>query len=141
MTSSSSRFLVVLAAIAVPSFVRADTIGKDPNDYGKVTHIGKGVWEIDVGALGVLSYDTEAGASVTQISTATSAQLHYFLRDNVSVGVEGLVDYASSGGGNNSLTFGGAVDAAIHLRLGRSEEHTSELQSLAYVVCRLLLGK
>src|SRR2546425_8964125 len=24
---------------------------------------------------------------------------------------------------------------------GRSEEHTSELQSLAYLVCRLLLGK
>src|SRR5205823_15046627 len=27
------------------------------------------------------------------------------------------------------------------LRLGRSEEHTSELQSLAYLVCRLLLEK
>src|SRR2546425_9728087 len=26
-------------------------------------------------------------------------------------------------------------------RGGRSEEHTSELQSLAYLVCRLLLGK
>src|SRR2546425_7325517 len=26
-------------------------------------------------------------------------------------------------------------------RLGRSEEHTSELQSLAYLVCRLLLDK
>src|SRR2546423_2827399 len=28
-----------------------------------------------------------------------------------------------------------------HLRKGRSEEHTSELQSLAYLVCRLLLEK
>src|SRR3989441_6538113 len=27
------------------------------------------------------------------------------------------------------------------LRAGRSEEHTSELQSLAYLVCRLLLEK
>src|SRR2546425_5642409 len=26
-------------------------------------------------------------------------------------------------------------------RIGRSEEHTSELQSLAYLVCRLLLEK
>src|SRR2546425_6226484 len=26
-------------------------------------------------------------------------------------------------------------------RMGRSEEHTSELQSLAYLVCRLLLEK
>src|SRR2546425_8639294 len=29
----------------------------------------------------------------------------------------------------------------ILYRHGRSEEHTSELQSLAYLVCRLLLGK
>src|SRR2546425_8850480 len=28
-----------------------------------------------------------------------------------------------------------------HERLARSEEHTSELQSLAYLVCRLLLEK
>src|SRR2546423_9842025 len=30
---------------------------------------------------------------------------------------------------------------AILLARGRSEEHTSELQSLAYLVCRLLLEK
>src|SRR2546425_2803404 len=31
--------------------------------------------------------------------------------------------------------------AAVQLTLARSEEHTSELQSLAYLVCRLLLEK
>src|SRR5205823_13973630 len=31
--------------------------------------------------------------------------------------------------------------AALHLGMDRSEEHTSELQSLAYLVCRLLLEK
>src|SRR5256714_4191517 len=30
---------------------------------------------------------------------------------------------------------------AVHLHERRSEEHTSELQSLAYLVCRLLLEK
>src|SRR3989441_8897694 len=30
---------------------------------------------------------------------------------------------------------------SIHQRYDRSEEHTSELQSLAYLVCRLLLEK
>src|SRR2546425_12101597 len=30
---------------------------------------------------------------------------------------------------------------AIHVAMDRSEEHTSELQSLAYLVCRLLLEK
>src|SRR2546425_7085044 len=29
----------------------------------------------------------------------------------------------------------------IEILIGRSEEHTSELQSLAYLVCRLLLEK
>src|SRR2546425_6553388 len=34
------------------------------------------------------------------------------------------------------------VRASIHpTGVGRSEEHTSELQSLAYLVCRLLLEK
>src|SRR2546425_9480185 len=31
--------------------------------------------------------------------------------------------------------------ADVHLEHQRSEEHTSELQSLAYLVCRLLLEK
>src|SRR5205823_13010721 len=30
---------------------------------------------------------------------------------------------------------------ALYVGIGRSEEHTSELQSLAYLVCRLLLEK
>src|SRR2546423_12025955 len=36
------------------------------------------------------------------------------------------------------LSTGGTTGPA---KLGRSEEHTSELQSLAYLVCRLLLVK
>src|SRR5687767_15411784 len=32
-------------------------------------------------------------------------------------------------------------DATVPVRATRSEEHTSELQSLAYLVCRLLLEK
>src|SRR2546425_7022228 len=36
----------------------------------------------------------------------------------------------------------GIQDKAVSVRdFGRSEEHTSELQSLAYLVCRLLLEK
>src|SRR2546425_3094760 len=37
-----------------------------------------------------------------------------------------------------SLAWSAAIFA---VRRGRSEEHTSELQSLAYLVCRLLLEK
>src|SRR2546423_9857845 len=42
-------------------------------------------------------------------------------------------------------TFGGAAERVMTALFGedpgRSEEHTSELQSLAYLVCRLLLEK
>src|SRR2546425_5724952 len=36
---------------------------------------------------------------------------------------------------------GALVRIAERIEAGRSEEHTSELQSLAYLVCRLLLEK
>src|SRR2546425_6232904 len=36
---------------------------------------------------------------------------------------------------------GGIADVQPERRQARSEEHTSELQSLAYLVCRLLLEK
>src|SRR5258707_7134266 len=35
----------------------------------------------------------------------------------------------------------GEVDVAEHFEVPRSEEHTSELQSRQYLVCRLLLEK
>src|SRR5687767_15766915 len=44
-----------------------------------------------------------------------------------------------SAGSRASLAFHSASTA--NGRRGRSEEHTSELQSLAYLVCRLLLEK
>src|SRR3989441_4197104 len=36
---------------------------------------------------------------------------------------------------------GDGADPSVTVRRNRSEEHTSELQSLAYLVCRLLLEK
>src|SRR2546425_7012569 len=56
------------------------------------------------------------------------------------------------GGDHPHLVLGnaeheGAHEQPVHVRVlrghpeGRSEEHTSELQSLAYLVCRLLLEK
>src|SRR2546425_8725787 len=39
------------------------------------------------------------------------------------------------------IAFGVDVGDLLELEGARSEEHTSELQSLAYLVCRLLLEK
>src|SRR3712207_7071093 len=43
--------------------------------------------------------------------------------------------------GVGGLTVGVVVRVAGHVVLSRSEEHTSELQSRQYLVCRLLLEK
>src|SRR3712207_7353045 len=51
----------------------------------------------------------------------------------------------AGGGANNGAGADEVVlsdkDVAEHLRKRRSEEHTSELQSRQYLVCRLLLEK
>jgi hypothetical protein len=112
------RKILVFLALCLPSLARADEVYMNPNDPGKVTAIGRGVWEIDLGGLGVLTNDSDSGTTVTRLSTDFSGALHYFLKDNVSVGVEGLFDYDSIGGGNNSITGGAAADVAVHLRLG-----------------------
>src|SRR5690606_41995338 len=44
-------------------------------------------------------------------------------------------------GGDVGITHAGGVGARRDLPLGRSEEHTSELQSRENLVCRLLLEK
>src|SRR5258705_6117308 len=41
----------------------------------------------------------------------------------------------------NALTYVANNPASLSDPMGRSEEHTSELQSLRHLVCRLLLGK
>src|SRR5687767_11426485 len=45
------------------------------------------------------------------------------------------------GAGSDSLAPPASLRVVERLRVRRSEEHTSELQSLAYLVCRLLLEK
>src|SRR3712207_8196225 len=46
-----------------------------------------------------------------------------------------------AGRGGQPAAAGGSGTAAGGGAAGRSEEHTSELQSRQYLVCRLLLGK
>src|SRR2546425_2676580 len=56
---------------------------------------------------------------------------------------DGARDATFGNGGVAVVNFGGDDDAdgVLVEPDGRSEEHTSELQSLAYLVCRLLLEK
>src|SRR5205823_8912266 len=49
-----------------------------------------------------------------------------------------LLDLTDGPKGSGRAAFQGSLDEVVS---DRSEEHTSELQSLAYLVCRLLLEK
>src|SRR5690554_7265948 len=59
-----------------------------------------------------------------------------------NTGIEGTVELRKKG---EQWTFDSKTmsqsDGTTHLHLGRSEEHTSELQSRPHLVCRLLLEK
>src|SRR2546425_9643750 len=59
-----------------------------------------------------------------------------FIKDSSGLGSIGTK--ARTSAGTSGLIF--KANALKSMKV-RSEEHTSELQSLAYLVCRLLLGK
>src|SRR2546425_8585803 len=67
--------------------------------------------------------------------------------DNAEPAIQKAIDAcAKAGGGTVYLPPGDYTSGTLRLRSHvrfyvRSEEHTSELQSLAYLVCRLLLEK
>src|SRR2546425_9456214 len=53
----------------------------------------------------------------------------------------GIARAITAAGGEKLTGTGIAVGTPAYMSPERSEEHTSELQSLAYLVCRLLLEK
>jgi hypothetical protein len=113
------RILHILPCLAVlASSARADNLNGNSYDSGRVTGVQKGVWEIDLGGLAVLSSDQVNDTSVTRISTDFSAAVSYFIRKNVSVGVAALADWTQDGDGTEARTFGAALQGALHLRLG-----------------------
>src|SRR2546425_8931006 len=75
-------------------------------------------------------------------SDSRPAALHdHGLEENVeSAGAEQPLDQRLVELGRHVVDRGLDLENRLVAR-GRSEEHTSELQSLAYLVCRLLLGK
>src|SRR3989441_10202194 len=70
--------------------------------------------------------------------TATTEIYTLSLHDALPISRWGMRDAWCSGAHASRVTTSRPTPA---LRFSRSEEHTSELQSLAYLVCRLLLEK
>jgi hypothetical protein len=111
--------LAILASLIAATPVAADTLGANPNDPGKVTFITKGVKEIDIGGIFVLSH-SKAGDSEgqTRISTLGGLGFQYFLKNNLSVGGQFLANYDKQSATAYSTAFGGAAFASLHVRLG-----------------------
>src|SRR6266404_5222610 len=93
-------------------------------------------------------------AMLLLLSAFVSSDLHAASADSVRSQIAGAIagagaildQSAVAHGGSQALqsVYSGSGNAPLWSREGRatrSEEHTSELQSLAYLVCRLLLEK
>lgn len=118
----ASRTLAKLAALAAIT-AHAGTVLAADDLYGDtsrgISRIHRGVWEIDLRALGIFTHESQGEASATRLSTDFSATVSRFMIDNVSVGLTGIFAYDNQGDDNSALTLGGAIDATAHLRLGQ----------------------
>src|SRR5205814_8319384 len=72
------------------------------------------------------------------ISSGTSRT---FYVDNLSATISADLNYATDGSADDNTNFTTNWTAVAGTGATRSEEHTSELQSLRHLVCRLLLEK
>ena len=89
--------------------------------YGEqrgINRVRKGVWEIGVASLFAFANDSQGDTSVFRLVTDANATVSYFFRDNLSVGATGIFGYATTGDDNSAITYGGALGATAHLRLG-----------------------
>jgi hypothetical protein len=109
-----------LALIAVlATTAQADTIVGDQNEYGKVTKIKKGVKELDLGGMFVLSHSKSGeGEGQTRVTSLGGPGFQVFINDNVSVGGTILVGLELAGSDQKTLSFGGSVHGQLHMRLG-----------------------
>lgn len=113
MRRNTISVVALLLALATPA--AADEITGDERGINRVR---RGVWEIDLASLFAFANDKQGDTSVFRLVTDANASVNFFIMDNISVGVTGLLAYANNGGDNSSITYGGALGGTAHLRLG-----------------------
>src|SRR2546425_3497071 len=121
--SVCGKLLAMTATFDIPARPLVDSTGIYFNPM--LRHLDRGSQEIDNGHY--LKHEYVFGA------TAAAALYRREMIDNISLDGE-FFD-------SDFFVYREDADVAWRAQLMRSEEHTSELQSLAYLVCRLLLEK
>jgi hypothetical protein len=112
-------YLACFAALAFTAPARADTLAGDQNEYGKITKIKKGVKELDLGGMFVLSHSKSGdGEGQTRVTSLGGPGFQMFINDNLSVGGTILVGLELAGADQQTLSFGGSLHGQLHLRLG-----------------------
>src|SRR5688500_12287490 len=113
-------YLACFATIAcITSAARADTLAGDQNEYGKITKIKKGVKELDLGGMFVLSHSKSGDAEgQTRVTSLGGPGFQVFINDNVSVGGTVLLGIELAGANQKTISFGGSVHGQLHVRLG-----------------------
>lgn len=96
----------------------ADAIGANPNDPGKVTALARGVKELDVGGIFLLSHVTTGDRGQTRVSALGGPGFQYLVSDTVSTGVQALVSYDRDSAASHATTFGAMGFTSLHVRLG-----------------------
>src|SRR5512139_2730156 len=117
-SQAMKRSLLVLSVLVVVAEARADEVAANPNDPGAVTSVGRGVKEIDLGGIFVLSVDKVGDESTTKLSTLGGLGFQFFLNQNVSLGATGLFSYDKVGDATSATSFGGVAFGSLHVRLG-----------------------
>src|SRR3712207_8407241 len=88
----------------------------------------------------MISRAKEGGFAYPAINCTSSETINAALRGFADAGSDGIIQFSTGGAEFGSGTkVKDMVTGAV--ALARSEEHTSELQSRQYLVCRLLLEK
>lgn len=116
---SSPALISLVFLCSLTGTAPADTISADPNDAGRVTSLRKGVKELDLGGLFVMTHTKTGDAEgTTRVSSLGGLSFQYFINDNLSAGVAALVSYDRLSATSYATGFGGMAFAALHVRLG-----------------------
>src|SRR5437016_9218641 len=153
-----SFYHTLMAALSVALLFLAAGCGEDPRFSAKTQYLGGAYGNAPAGpAHDTVSYwDGDSTNGKPSITISLREQRAYFYKSGVLVGVsqlstgrEGLntpyghFSIIQKDVNHVSSLFGDYVDSAGNVVVPnvdvRSEEHTSELQSLTNLVCRLLL--